>query len=64
MLQATERDELLDPDELAALLGVRPSTVRSWRSRGMGPRYVRIGGGYRYRRIDIDAYLDAGGDAA
>lgn len=45
--------------EVARWLGVSLSTVRSWRLRRTGPRYVKFGRAVRYRRSDIDSYLRA-----
>lgn len=44
---------LLRTDEVAALLGVAPETLRAWRSQGRGPRYLKIGKDARYRPCDI-----------
>ena len=30
--------------EVAQILGYRPQTIRAWRYRGTGPRYIRLGG--------------------
>ena len=36
---------------------VRPRSA--WRTRGLGPRGIKVGSDLRYRRSDVDAYLDA-----
>ena len=51
-------DELLTEQELAALLKVSVRTVRTWRTEGTGPPALRIGRGVRYRRRDVDAWLE------
>ena len=51
--------ELLSPDELAADLKVSPRTLAKWRCNGRGPQYMRLGHAVRYRRQDIDAWLEA-----
>ena len=58
----------LDPDTMlgdvhaAIILGLQPSTLVSWRSRNLGPRFRRIGDGHkksaRYRLGDLIAYRD------
>jgi len=48
----------LTTDEVAARLRLSPRTVRSWRSEGIGPRYVKLGRAVRYRRSSVDAYLE------
>jgi hypothetical protein len=52
-------------DILAAdLLGIKPSTMRSWRCRGVGPSYVKLGRGkkaaVRYDRRDLDRFVEQG----
>jgi excisionase family DNA binding protein len=51
-------DELLTEQELAALLKVSVRTVRAWRIEGTGPPSLRIGRGVRYRRRDVDTWLE------
>jgi hypothetical protein len=58
MSEATT-SELLDERAAALHLGgVAPATLRNWRSRGVGPAYVRIGGVIRYQRADLDAFVE------
>jgi predicted DNA-binding transcriptional regulator AlpA len=56
-----ERDAaLLNQGEAARLLGLRhPRTLAAWRLRRQGPAYVRIGTSVRYRRADLEAYIEA-----
>ncbi len=49
--------DLLDEARLAARLNVSRSTLQSWRYRGRGPRFIKIGRLIRYRTTDVDAYL-------
>jgi excisionase family DNA binding protein len=49
--------DLLDEAHLAQKLGVSRSTLQSWRYRGHGPRFIKIGRLIRYRAADVDAYL-------
>jgi Helix-turn-helix domain len=44
--------------EAARLLGRHPRTLRNWRDEGKGPRAVRLGYKWAYRRQDIENYLD------
>jgi hypothetical protein len=37
---------------------VPPRTVYNWRTRGLGPRGIRVGRHVRYRLADVDAWLD------
>lgn len=51
-------DELLTTAELAAELKVSPRTLQRWRAEGSGPPMVRVGRGVRYRRRDVNAWLE------
>ena len=52
---------LLTASELGELLGANRSTIWSWHSAGRIPLPVRIGGGCtRWRRSEIEQWLDAG----
>ncbi len=46
--------------QAAAYLGVAKSTLYTWRTRrpGFGPRAVKAGGALRYRRSDLDAWIE------
>lgn len=53
--------DLLDENEASASLSVAVQTLRNWRWRGEGPRYVKVGARLvRYRRSDLAAFVDAG----
>lgn len=55
---------LISDVELAALLGASLQTVRNWRWRGEGPRYVKLGGRMvRYRPDDVHAFIDGNEEA-
>ena len=56
-----EKDEFLDTDGLARILGLSPGTLRTWRWSGVGPKFHRlngIAGPVRYRRDDVEFWLD------
>ena len=42
--------------EVAARLGVSRFTVRSWRLKGLGPRFMKMGRAVRYRLEDVREY--------
>jgi excisionase family DNA binding protein len=48
----------LSETEVAERLGVSPFTVRAWRHRGLGPRFMKMGRAVRYRPEDVDAYKE------
>jgi len=51
---APEVDVLIGEEATAQLLGVARVTVRSWRTRGGGPPWVKTGNrGVRYSRADV-----------
>ena len=50
-----ERRTLTDI-EVAARLGVSRFTVRSWRLKGSGPRFLKMGRAVRYRQEDVQEY--------
>jgi hypothetical protein len=55
------RSHLLTDEEAAPLLNVSPATLRSWRCRGVGPTYVKLGRGakapVRYSEADIEDFV-------
>ena len=50
---------VLSAKEASANLGCSESVIRFWRSHGQGPRYFRAGKLVRYRRVDLDAWIEA-----
>jgi predicted DNA-binding transcriptional regulator AlpA len=38
-------------------LGLSIATLRAWRHRGKGPRFVRFGRAVRYLRADLEAFI-------
>lgn len=53
--------DLLDENAAAAALDVAVQTLRNWRWRGEGPRFVKVGTRLvRYRRGDLAAFVEAG----
>lgn len=44
--------------ETAAILGVKPATLQSWRWARRGPAYVKVGRLIRYRAADLAEYLE------
>ncbi|MGI8707255.1 MAG: helix-turn-helix domain-containing protein [Actinomycetota bacterium] len=52
----------MDPQGLADYLGIPLRTVYAWRYRGEGPASYRIGRHVRYRREDVEAWLEKQAD--
>lgn len=46
-------------DEVARRLRISRATLRAWRMRRKGPRYVRFGRAVRYLACDIDLYVES-----
>lgn len=56
-------DPLLTIDDLAAWLGKPKNTLYAWHSRGKGPRAIRVGNTLRYRRSEVERWLEDHTDA-
>jgi len=58
-----EQVKVLNNSEAAALIGVTPATLRFWRCKGRGPRFVKLGeakqAGVAYLESDILAWRNA-----
>lgn len=58
----SQSSRMLTDVAAAELLGVSPATMRSWRCRGTGPSYLKLGRGIRaavrYDRHDLDRFID------
>lgn len=59
-----EASSLFNEIELAKRLNVSVATVRRWRYEGGGPRFLKLGNLVRYRREDLDQWLEGKGVAA
>lgn len=52
-------DQLLDEQAAAAYLDLKPGTLSVWRSTGRyAIPFVKIGRNVRYRRADLDVWLE------
>ena len=53
-------DDLLTDAQVALMLGVSPKTLATWRSTGRyALPFLRIGARIRYRRQDVNAWLES-----
>ena len=50
--------DLLDTPALATEFDASEPTIISWRRKGTGPDFIRLGRMIRYRRIDVDRWLE------
>ena len=51
-------DALLSQEKAAAVLGMKPATLSSWRAKGKGPKFHQVGRSAFYRRQDILDWID------
>ena len=51
--------DFLRDRELAQEFDCPPETLATWRHRGIGPPYTKIGRSVWYRRADVEAWLAA-----
>lgn len=51
-----EDDRLLTEGQAADLLRLSSRTLQAWRSRNVGPPFVRAGRAIRYRRSDLNSW--------
>ena len=58
---AADVEPLWRISDVAKFLGVPVATLYQWRRLGSGPRAYRLGKHLRYRRFDIEAWLDEQG---
>jgi excisionase family DNA binding protein len=57
-MSLAESERLLSPRQLASYLNVSVATVYDWRHRRCGPPGFRIGKHVRYRRSDVDRWIE------
>jgi len=53
------RATALTERQVAELLGLSVATLRAWRHRGRGPRFLRLGRSVRYLPADVDEFVRA-----
>ena len=51
-------DKLLNKYDLHEWLGVKLSTLREWRQTGKGPKYIKLNRLVRYKKADVDRWID------
>lgn len=54
----TDMNALLSEPQAAALMGLSRFTLRNKRLEGHGPRHIRIGRNVRYRRVDLEVFIE------
>jgi predicted DNA-binding transcriptional regulator AlpA len=51
--------EMMNEHEVAAFLKMSVASVRRWRLFHTGPKFVKIGSAVRYRREDVESWVDS-----
>jgi predicted DNA-binding transcriptional regulator AlpA len=49
----------LTEHDVARVLGLSVKTMSNWRNRDQGPPYVKLNRAVRYRRTDLDAWIES-----
>jgi len=50
---------VLSDEQVAERLSISPFTLRAWRRKGAGPRFLKMGRAVRYRSEDVDEFVQA-----
>ena len=56
-MEDIDQGGFMTTNEVAARMRVNPCTVRRWRLDDVGPRYLRVGGIYRYPVADLEEWI-------
>lgn len=51
-------DGYMRVDEAARYVGMKTASLYCYRSRGIGPRSLKVGGRVLYRRADLDEWVE------
>lgn len=51
-------EDLLTPDDVSRVLGVPLKTLAHWRTQRTGPLFLRVGVTVRYRRVDLETWIE------
>ncbi|MGP5080543.1 helix-turn-helix transcriptional regulator [Corynebacterium variabile] len=57
-------DTLLTTTQVAAMLGCSKALIVQWRSKGGGPAFIQSGRWVRYRRADVEDWVESRRQAA
>jgi len=50
--------ENLKTKEAAAFLQLKPATLEQWRWNGKGPQFIKLGRSVRYRKVDLESFIE------
>ena len=59
MTHLTDPDRALREQDVADRLSLSIATLRAWRQRGQGPRFVKFGRAVRYMVGDVEQFVRA-----
>jgi predicted DNA-binding transcriptional regulator AlpA len=54
-----DNELLISRSEAAAILGFSPDTLAHWAVRGVGPKFIRVGGRVRYRLRELHSWINS-----
>lgn len=52
-------DFMIDQKAMSKVLGISTKTAETWRVRGFGPRFIKVGSLVRYRKSDIHEWVNS-----
>lgn len=55
----TAQDKFLDTNQAADYLQYSSSSLETWRSQSMGPKYYKLHRRVRYKQSDLDAWRES-----
>jgi len=55
----TKQPEMMNEKQVSAYLNISLGTLRKWRLFRKGPKYLKIGSAVRYRRADVETWLNS-----
>ena len=58
MREIVQHPPQMNTKDAAKYLGLSHHTLNQWRHQGRGPLFVRLGRAIRYRKADLDDYLE------
>jgi len=60
-MKSAEEAHLLNTAEAAEYLAISKATLETWRSRQAQPslRFVKLGGSVRYKKSDLDRFVES-----
>lgn len=50
--------EFMTTKEVADTLGIKKNTLALWRMKGFGPKYYKLGRSVRYKKADVEDWID------